>query len=104
MTTKTITFFGASGGVGLAALKHSLAAGHKCIALCRDPSRLTDALTPSERENSNLTINKGNAHDLEAVSASLTKSDGNLVDPQEPASVAIDYEVMPGTLLSAYRD
>ena len=31
--TTTVAFFGASTGVGLSALKHSLAAGHHCIAL-----------------------------------------------------------------------
>ncbi|KAF4905683.1 hypothetical protein CGCVW01_v012865 [Colletotrichum viniferum] len=41
---KTVAFFGASGGCGLAALKYSLAEGYICIALCRNPSKLTSLL------------------------------------------------------------
>ncbi|KPM41967.1 hypothetical protein AK830_g4577 [Neonectria ditissima] len=78
MSTKTVAFIGASFGVGLSALKHTLAAGHKCIALCRTPSRLTDVISPSE--NPNLQVIQGNAHDLAAVSRCLTKEDGTIVD------------------------
>ena len=78
-TTKTVAFIGASTGVGLAALKHSLAAGHQCIALCRTPSKLTDLL-PSAA-NPNLQVVQGNAHDLASVSRCLVKQDGTtLVD------------------------
>lgn len=78
METKTVTFFGASTGVGLSALKHSLAAGHRCIALCRTPSTLTD-IVPLDA-NPNLTVRQGNAHEVAAVSGSLTKENGDLVD------------------------
>ncbi|OTA80362.1 hypothetical protein M434DRAFT_401784 [Hypoxylon sp. CO27-5] len=78
MAPKTVAFFGASTGVGLSALKNSLAAGHKCIALCRDPSKLTTALG---NENApNLEIVKGNAHDIAAVSRCLKVSETNPVD------------------------
>lgn len=76
--TKSVAFFGASTGVGLAALKRTLAAGHKCIALCRDPSKLT-AVFPSE-STPNLKVIKGNAHDISAVSQSLQTDDGRIVD------------------------
>lgn len=72
----TVAFLGASGGVGLAALKNSLAAGHQCIALCRDPSKLTDVFPNTP----NLKVFKGDAKDVAAVSQILTKPDGNLVD------------------------
>lgn len=75
---KTIAFFGASTGVGLSALKHSLAAGHRCIALCRQPSKL-EAVFPSA-STPNLTIIGGNAHDVVAVSKCLQVEDGKLVD------------------------
>ncbi|CAM1507766.1 Fc.00g046140.m01.CDS01 [Cosmosporella sp. VM-42] len=78
MTIKTIAFLGASTGVGLSALKHTLAAGHKCIALCRTPSKLTDIMSPES--NPNLQVVKGNAHDVASVSQCLKKEDGNLVD------------------------
>jgi hypothetical protein len=40
--SKTITFFGASGGCGSHALKAALEGGHTCIALLRVPSKLDD--------------------------------------------------------------
>ena len=75
---KTVAFLGASTGVGLSALKHTLAAGHRCIALCRIPSKLT-AIFPPER-NPNLQVVQGNAHDIAAVSKCLLAEKGKLVD------------------------
>ena len=77
-TTKTVAFFGASAGIGLAALKRTLAAGHQCIALCRTPSKFTAIFPPDSTPN--LKLVKGNAHDLESVSECLQGSDGKLVD------------------------
>ncbi|KAE8449462.1 hypothetical protein EG329_008070 [Mollisiaceae sp. DMI_Dod_QoI] len=76
--TKTVAFFGASTGVGLSALKHTLAAGHQCIALCRNPSKLT-AIFPTST-TPNLKLVQGNAHDVAAVSKCLVASNGQLVD------------------------
>ncbi|KAH6612227.1 hypothetical protein B0J18DRAFT_76553 [Chaetomium sp. MPI-SDFR-AT-0129] len=78
---KTILFLGATGGVGLSALRRALYAGHTCIALCRTPSNLTSQLpaelVPSEaptnntntntNNNTNLHIITGNAHDPAAL-------------------------------------
>lgn len=75
---KTVAFLGASTGVGLSALKHTLAEGHRCIALCRTPSKLT-AIFPPER-NPNLQVVQGNAHDTAAVSKCLVAENGKLVD------------------------
>lgn len=77
-SNKTVAFMGASGGVGLATLKKTLAAGYQCTALCRTPSTLTDIL-PTE-SNPNLRVLKGNAHDITTVSQLIRKDDGNLVD------------------------
>lgn len=74
----TVAFFGASGGVGLSTLKHTLAAGHQCIALCRTPSKLT-AIFPTDT-TPNLKLIQGNAHDVASVSQCLQGSDGKLVD------------------------
>lgn len=74
---KVVAFLGASTGVGLSTLKHTLAAGHQCIALCRDPSKLTN-IFPSE-STPNLKIIKGNAHDVAAVSQCL-QANGRIVD------------------------
>lgn len=76
--TKTIAFFGASTGIGLSALKHTLAEGHRCVALCRYPSKLTDVLPPQSYPN--LQVVEGNAHDITSVSRSIRTQDGNLVD------------------------
>ena len=76
--SKTVTFLGASTGVGLSALKHTLAAGHRCIALCRIPSKLT-AIFPPET-NPNLQVVQGNAHDIAVVSKCLLAEKGKLVD------------------------
>lgn len=75
---KTVAFLGASTGVGLSALKHTLAQGHRCIALCRIPSKLT-AIFPPERTPT-LQIVQGNAHDPAAVSKCLVADNGSLVD------------------------
>ncbi len=78
MSLKTVAFAGASGGCGLSALKHTLAAGYKCIALCRNPSKLTSILPPEI--NPNLQVVEGNARDVTAVSQCLKRQDGQLVD------------------------
>ncbi|RGP79435.1 transcription factor [Fusarium longipes] len=75
--SKTVAFFGASTGIGLSALKETLAAGHHCIALCRVPPKLETLHT--EYPNL-LRIVEGNAHDSKAVSSCLVKDDGSLVD------------------------
>ncbi|KAK9427347.1 hypothetical protein V1505DRAFT_283835, partial [Lipomyces doorenjongii] len=75
---KTVAFLGASTGVGLSALKHTLAAGHRCISLCRVPSKLT-AILPLET-NPNLQVLQGNAHDIAAVSKLLVSEPGKIVD------------------------
>ena len=75
---KTVAFLGASTGVGLSALKHTLAAGHRCIALCRVPSKLTTIFPPETAPN--LQIIQGNAHDIAAVSKCLIAAKGKLVD------------------------
>lgn len=76
--SKTVAFLGASTGVGLSALKHTLAAGHRCIALCRVPSKLTAIFPPETAPN--LHIVQGNAHDIVAVSKCLIAEKGKLVE------------------------
>ncbi|KAI2627332.1 NAD(P)-binding protein [Hypomontagnella submonticulosa] len=96
MAQKTIAFFGASTGVGLSALKYSLAAGHRCIALCREPTKLTNAV--ANRNTTNLQVLQGNAHDAVAASRCLKASDSQLVDEivftigarQIPGKMALD--------------
>ncbi|KAL4728749.1 hypothetical protein ACLX1H_003148 [Fusarium chlamydosporum] len=79
MTTsnKTVTFFGASTGIGLSALKETLAAGHQCIALCRVPTKLETLQT---EHNKLLHLFEGNAHDAKAMGKCLLKKDGTFVD------------------------
>ncbi|KAK5636917.1 hypothetical protein RRF57_012629 [Xylaria bambusicola] len=75
---ETVAFFGASGGVGLAALKDTLRSGRHCVALCRTPAKLAAILPPES--NPNLKIIQGNAHDVTAVSSCLLAQPGVLVD------------------------
>lgn len=74
MPSRNIAFLGASTGVGLAALRLSLEAGHQCAALCREPKKLDDIKSP------HLKVLKGNAHDVKMVSELLVAPDGTLVD------------------------
>ncbi|KAJ3476046.1 hypothetical protein NLG97_g9255 [Lecanicillium saksenae] len=74
MPSRHVAFIGASAGVGLGALKHSLDAGHQCVALCREPKKL-DAVKAA-----NLTVIKGHAHDLDIVSQLIVAPDGAFVD------------------------
>lgn len=74
---KHVLFIGASTGIGQSALKHTLAAGHQCTALCRDPSKLEKVFPPES--NANLRIIRGNAHDVAAVAQCL-QSDNRVVD------------------------
>jgi len=67
---QTVAFLGASGGCGLAALRHTLAAGITCVALCRTPSKLAAAF-PDGQAPSNLHILQGDAHDADAVARVL---------------------------------
>ncbi|KAN0110127.1 hypothetical protein V8E51_006514 [Hyaloscypha variabilis] len=75
--TRTVAFLGASAGVGLSALKHSLAAGNQCIALCRYPPKLTSIFP--QNITPNLKIIEGNAKDITSVSKCV-RCDGRLVD------------------------
>lgn len=79
-TNLSIAFLGASTGVGLSTLCHCLQAGHECIALCRDPSKLA-AIFPDHPKL--LRIIQGNAHNIDDVMECLQvgkKDDKRLVD------------------------
>lgn len=78
---RTIAFLGASGGCGLAALKQALASENTlCVALCREPSKLTSVLP--ETAHPNLIVKEGNAHSATDVADLLTnpKNPSRLVD------------------------
>lgn len=93
---QTIAFIGATAGVGLSALKHALAAGHQCIALCRTPSKLTK-LFPHAPPN--LQVVQGNAKDVAAVTQILTKSDGTTLVDQVVSTIgagpAMKWGIIP---------
>ncbi|KAF5528519.1 Monooxygenase mdpK [Colletotrichum aenigma] len=91
---KTVAFFGASGGCGLAALKHSLAEGYICIALCRNPSKLTSLLPASSHPN--LVVKQGNAHDVDDVAACL-------VNPTDPHALVDAVSFSIGSPLDVCR-
>ena len=79
---KAILFIGATGGCGLSALRRSLAAGHTCIALCRNPSRLTAHF--SDGTPANLRIEQGNAHDVDALARCLLLPPPSAHPPDHP--------------------
>ncbi|PKS13354.1 hypothetical protein jhhlp_000125 [Lomentospora prolificans] len=83
--SKSVAFFGASGGCGLSALRHSLIADFYCTALCRNPSRLTTGLSASSPNHGSvpqqkLTIVQGNAHSVDDVARCL-------VSPIDPLAI-----------------
>jgi len=69
--TKTILFLGATGGCGLSVLRRSLAAGHTCIALVRNPAKLTNLLPADLRSLPTLRLLKGSATDVPAIAGGL---------------------------------
>ncbi|KAK4167746.1 oxidoreductase AflX [Cladorrhinum sp. PSN259] len=68
---KTILVLGATGGVAFSALNRSLAAGHACVALARNPSTLS-AKFPNSTPPPNLHIVEGNAHSISDLTRCLT--------------------------------
>lgn len=75
MPSKTIAFFGATGGCAGYCLVHCLNAGYTCIALARTPAKLRDSLkqkgvSPSAVDD-NLTITEGDIRDAAAVKRTL---------------------------------
>lgn len=75
---KTVAFFGATGGVGLSALKHNLDAGNHCIAMCRTPEKLKALLSTEQLEK--LDLRQGNIRDASVVTQCLRAPSGQLVD------------------------
>jgi NADP-dependent 3-hydroxy acid dehydrogenase YdfG len=75
---KTVAFFGATRGVGLSALKHNLAAGNRCVAMCRNPDTLKGLLTQDQLTK--LDLRKGDIRDAATVEQCLRTSSGALVD------------------------
>lgn len=77
-TTRTVAFFGATGGVANAILVHTLLSGHRAVALARTPSKLRDQLTSQGLDaatiDGNLTIVPGNALDVASVKKTLLAS------------------------------
>ncbi|KIW78726.1 hypothetical protein Z517_08565 [Fonsecaea pedrosoi CBS 271.37] len=74
MSSPTVAFFGATGGVTNAILVHTLKAGYKASALVRTPQKLRDQLTAqglSAEIIANLTIVQGDALDVPAVRRTL---------------------------------
>ncbi|KAI5358359.1 Putative NAD(P)-binding domain, NAD(P)-binding domain superfamily [Septoria linicola] len=81
--TKTLAFFGATGGCANYCLIHALNAGYKSTALVRNSSKLTDLLksrnVSDETIAKYLTIIQGNATDPVAVRKTLCPNGGSRV-------------------------
>ncbi|CZT23221.1 uncharacterized protein RCC_08932 [Ramularia collo-cygni] len=69
--TKTLAFFGATGGCAGYTLANALKAGYTCTALARTPEKLTKSLeaknVPAETISAHLTIISGNAYEATDV-------------------------------------
>lgn len=83
MSSSKIAFFGATGDCAGYCLVSALAAGHSCVALARNPSRLSQSLRDKgvsvSAIESHLTIVEGNVKDIRAVQQAL-QIDGAVVD------------------------
>lgn len=83
LPTKTLAFFGATGGCAGYTLANALNAGYKCTALARSPAKLTTALeakhVTAETISNHLTIIEGNAYEPTDVRNTIAPGD-NVVD------------------------
>ncbi|EGX42948.1 hypothetical protein AOL_s00215g897 [Orbilia oligospora ATCC 24927] len=78
--TKTVAFFGATGGTALAALELSLRAGYQCSAIVRSAEKLKEMLS-NDTPTANLRIVQGDALQPEPVREVLVDpSTGTVVD------------------------
>ncbi|KAK1148582.1 hypothetical protein N8T08_009589 [Aspergillus melleus] len=85
--TKSIAFFGATGGSTLNCLIPALQAGYRCSALVRSPSKLHDLLHQNNvtAPTANLAVIQGSIDDADAVRRTLiVKSSSS--SPEDPAS------------------
>ncbi|KAF2197659.1 hypothetical protein GQ43DRAFT_424123 [Delitschia confertaspora ATCC 74209] len=95
-TKRTIAFFGATGGCAAATLAAALRGEHTCIALARNPQKLTMLLTsaphsiPKSVLTTQLTIVKGDIRNLGDVAKVLVK----------PESVGKGVEEVVDTIIS----
>jgi NAD(P)H-binding len=93
--TKTLAFFGATGGCANTALVLALEAGHSCTALARTPAKLRDMLlangVSSTAIDSQLRIIKGDAKDEIAVRATIAPSSFTASATVDGADTAHDY-------------
>lgn len=77
--TKTLAFFGATGGCAGFTLANALKAGYTCTALARSAEKLTASLAakkvPADTIAKHLTIVQGNAHEPADVRSAIAPND-----------------------------
>ena len=103
---KTIAFFGATGGCTLACLEHTLNAGHRAIALARNPEKLSEMLTDRDMGlmKKDLSIVKGNVRNVEDV-LEVLQTAGKSIDLvisgvgiwRPPVLLSQDTDLLPGS-------
>ncbi|KAK6349413.1 hypothetical protein TWF696_005698 [Orbilia brochopaga] len=76
--TKTVAFFGATGGCALTTLEHSLHAGYQCSVLVRSTEKLTSLLSPTA-PTTNLRIVEGDGLNPDDVRNVLVDPSTNTV-------------------------
>ncbi|KAF3914143.1 hypothetical protein AA313_de0208182 [Arthrobotrys entomopaga] len=77
-TTKTVAFFGATGGCAIVALEFALIAGFQCSALARSADKLKGMLAATT-PTTNLRIVEGDGMDADSVRAVLVDPTTNIV-------------------------
>jgi nucleoside-diphosphate-sugar epimerase len=75
MSTLRLCVFGATGGVGVSAVRQALLAGHHVVAFCRSASKLEAALSAggAQVDRARLAVEVADARDAAAIKAALDK-------------------------------
>lgn len=83
-SSRTLAFFGATGGCAGYCLSTALSAGYTCRALARTPEKLLQSMrdkgVAQAALDRHLTVIKGNAKDVGDVKRAVTAEDGEVVD------------------------
>lgn len=105
MSTKTLAFFGPTGGCANACLAYTLLNGYNVIALARTPSKLTKQLLEqpgltSEQLDKHLRIIQGDATDVTAIMRTLIVSGPDPGPELEPKTAHVQPTVLVSGIIS----
>jgi hypothetical protein len=103
MSTQTILFIGSTGGCTNACLTHALLAGHRCIALVRNPDKLITKLKTDQGLSAGLisrqlTTVTGNAKSISDLKSALLASTPTTISSEQ--SPPLPSRALPDTIVS----